>query len=282
MPRETMSDLIAFLHVARQRSFTRAAAQLGVSPSALSHTIRRLEERLGVRLLTRTTRSVSATEAGERLLPSVGPHFDQKRAEIEGLSELRDKPAGTLRITTGDHAAETILLPALAGILPAHPDLNVEISVDAGFVDIVAERFDAGIRLGETIAQDMVAVRIGPDMRMAVVGSPAYFARRPTPRTLHDLAEHTCIGLRYTPQGGLGVWDFEKAGRAVNVRVEGQLIVSNIALARLGALQGAGLAYLPEDYVAPLISTGELVSVLKEWCEPRAIAFQNSAMSAVR
>jgi DNA-binding transcriptional LysR family regulator len=268
MPRETLSDLVAFLNVARERSFTRAAAQLGVSPSALSHTIRRLEERLGVRLLTRTTRSVSATEAGERLLQSVGPHFDQIRTEIEGLSELRDKPAGTIRITTGDHSAETILLPALAGILPNYPDLNVEISVDAGFVDIAAERFDAGIRLGETIAQDMVAVRIGPDMRMAAVGSPAYFRGRSTPSTPHDLGAHVCINLRFPTHGGVYVWEFEKAGRAVNVRVEGQLVVNDIALALAGAIRGCGIAYLPEDYVRPHLDSGELVRVLAGWSPP--------------
>lgn len=268
MPRETMSDLVAFLHVARQRSFTRAAAQLGVSPSALSHTIRKLEERLGVRLLSRTTRSVSATEAGERLLQSIGPHFDQIRAEIDGLSELRDKPAGTIRITTGDHAAETILLPALAGILPLYPDLNVEICVDAGFVDIAAERFDAGIRLGETIAQDMIAVRIGPDMRMAAIGSPDYFSGRSIPATPHDLAEQHCINLRFPTHGGVYVWEFEKAGRALNVRVDGQLVVNDIALARDGALRGLGIAYLPDDYVLPQIESGALVRVLADWTPP--------------
>lgn len=266
--RENVSDLIAFLAVARTGSFTRAAQQLGVSQPALSHALKELEGRLGLRLLNRTTRSVSTTEAGERLLRTIAPHFDGIEAGLAALTELRDKPAGTVRITVGDQPAESILLPAVARLLPAYPDLNVEISVNNGFVDIVAERFDAGVRLGETLAQDMVAVRIGPDMRMAVVGSPAYFAGRPSPRTPHDLAEHICIGLRYTAQGGIGVWDFDKAGRAVNVRVEGQLIVNNIALARLGALQGVGLAYLPEEYVAPLTSTGELVSVLEEWCEP--------------
>ena len=268
MVRENVSDLIAFLAVARTGSFTRAAQQLGVSQPALSHALKELEGRLGLRLLNRTTRSVSTTEAGERLLRTIAPHFDGIEAGLAALTELRDKPAGTVRITVGDQPAESILLPAVAKLLPAYPDLNVEISVNNGFVDIVAERFDAGVRLGETLAQDMVAVRIGPDMRMAVVGSPAYFAGRPLPRTPHDLAEHVCIGLRYTAQGGIGVWGFDKAGRAVNVRVEVQLIVNNIALARLGAVQGVGLAYLPEEYVAPLISTGTLVSVLEEWCEP--------------
>jgi DNA-binding transcriptional LysR family regulator len=266
--RENVSDLIAFLAVARTGSFTRAAQQLGVSQPALSHALKELEGRVGLRLLNRTTRSVSTTEAGERLLRSIAPHFDGIAAGLAALTELRDKPAGTVRITVGDQPAESIVLPAVARLLPAFPDLNVEISVNNGFVDIVAERFDAGVRLGETLAQDMVAVRIGPDMRMAVVGSPAYFAGRPPPQTPDDLTEHSCIGLRYTAQGGVGIWDFDKAGRAVNVRVEGQLIVNNIALARLGALQGVGLAYLPEEYVAPLIDSGALVSVLDAWCEP--------------
>ena len=268
MVRENVSDLIAFLAVARTGSFTRAAQQLGVSQPALSHALKELEGRLGLRLLNRTTRSVSTTEAGERLLRTIAPHFDGIEAGLAALTELRDKPAGTVRITVGDQPAESILLPAVAGLLPAYPDLKVEISVNNGFVDIVAERFDAGVRLGETLAQDMVAVRIGPDMRMAVVGSPFYLAGRPLPRTPHDLAEHICIGLRYTVEGGIGVWDLEKAGRAVKVRVESQLIVNNIALARLGALQGVGLAYLPDDYVAPLINSGALVRVLEEWCEP--------------
>jgi DNA-binding transcriptional LysR family regulator len=266
--RENLSDLVAFLAVARTGSFTRAAQQLGVSQPALSHALKELERRLGLRLLNRTTRSVSTTEAGERLLRTIAQHFDGIEAGLAALTELRDKPAGTVRITVGDEPAESILLPAVAKLLPAYPDLNVEISVDNGFVDIVAERFDAGVRLGETLAQDMVAVRIGPDMRMAVVGSKAYFAGKSLPRTPHDLAGHVCIGLRYTAQGGIGVWDFERAGRAINVRVEGQLVVNNIALCRLGALQGVGLAYLPEAYVAPLIHTGALVSVLEEWCEP--------------
>jgi DNA-binding transcriptional LysR family regulator len=211
---------------------------------------------------------VSATEAGERLLRAVGPHFDQIRTELEGLSELRDKPAGTVRITTGDHQAETILLPALTKLLPDYPDLNVEISVNTGFVDIVAERFDAGVRLGETIAQDMVAVRIGPDMRMAVVGSPAYFAGRSRPKTPHDLAGHNCINLRFPTHGGVAVWEFEKAGRSVNVRVEGQLVANDIALLRLGAIGGAGIAYLLENYAQLYLDSGELVRVLGDWCAP--------------
>ena len=266
MPRETMADLVALLAVARERSFTRAAARLGVSPSALSHAIRGLEERVGVRLLTRTTRSVAPTEAGERLLRTIGPRFDEIGAELERLKELRDRPAGTVRITTGDHAAETILWPALERLLPAYPDVQVEISVDIGFIDAVAERFDAGVRMGETVARDMVAVRIGPDMRMAAVASPAYFAGRPVPQTPHDLAEHRCINLRFPTLGGLYAWEFEKAGRALNVRVEGQLVVNDIALARLGALGGSGIAYLPEDYVQPSVEAGRLQRVLADWC----------------
>src|SRR5215204_3868196 len=207
MVRENVSDLIAFLAVARTGSFTRAAQQLGVSQPALSHALKELEGRLGLRLLNRTTRSLSTTEAGERLLRTIAPHFDGIEAGLAVLTELRDKPAGTVRITVGDQPAESILLPAVARLLPAYPDLNVEISVNNGFVDIVAERFDAGVRLGETVAQDMVAVRIGPDMRMAVVGSPAYFAGRSRPKTPHDLAGHNCINLRFPTHGGVAVWE---------------------------------------------------------------------------
>ncbi|VTZ28478.1 putative nucleic acid-binding regulator [Methylocella tundrae] len=251
MTRQNINELLAFLGVARERSFTRAAAQMGVSTSALSHAIRALEERLGIRLLTRTTRSVAPTEAGERLLGAIGPHFDGIEAELAALSELRDKPAGAIRITTGIHAAETLLRPALARLLPCYPDITVEINVHSGFIDIVAERFDAGVWLGETIARDMVAVRIGPDMRMAAVGSPAYLSGRKPLRTPDDLAGHNCINLRFPTRGGLYIWEFEKGGRALNVKVEGQLIVNDIALALEGALDGLGLAYLPEDYVRP-------------------------------
>jgi DNA-binding transcriptional LysR family regulator len=268
MPRPNITNLLAFRAVARERSFTRAAAQIGVSPSALSHTIRALEERLGVRLLTRTTRSVLPTEAGERLLGAIGPHFDGIEAELEALSELRDKPAGSIRITTGIHAAETILWPALATLLPNYPDIQVELSVQSGFIDIVAERFDAGVRLGETIARDMVAVRIGPDMRMAAVASPAYFSARKPPRTPHDLALHNCINLRFPTRGGLYAWEFEMAGRALNVRVEGQLIVNDIALALGAAIDGLGVAYLPEDYVRKDMDSGRLTRALESWCPP--------------
>ena len=265
MPRQTINDLLAFRAVARERSFTRAAAQIGVSPSALSHTIRALEERLGIGLLTRTTRSVAPTDAGERLLATIGPRFDEIEAELAAISELRAKPAGTIRVTTGIDAAQTILWPALAKLLPDYPDIRVELSVDPGFVDIVAGRFDAGVRLGETVAQDMIAVRIGPDMRMAAVGAPAYFATRKPPKTPHDLARHNCINLRFPTLGGLYAWEFEKAGRAVNVRVEGQLIVNDIALAKTAALDGAGVAYLPQHYVQEEMDSGLLKRVLADW-----------------
>jgi DNA-binding transcriptional LysR family regulator len=268
MPRQNIDDLLALRAVAQERSFTRAAARIGVSPSALSHRIRGLEERLGVRLLTRTTRSVAPTEAGERLLAAIGPHFDGIDAELAALSELRDKPAGTIRITTGIDAVQTILWPVLARLLPEYPDVHVELSVNAGFVDIVAERFDAGVRLGETVAQDMVAVRIGPEMRMAAVASPSYFAANRPPKTPHDLSGHNCINLRFPTLGGLYAWEFEKGGRAVNVRVEGQLIVNDIALALQAALDGSGIAYLPEDYVRSEIGGGRLKRVLADWSPP--------------
>jgi DNA-binding transcriptional LysR family regulator len=268
MPRQNINDLLALRAVARERSFTRAAAQLGVSPSALSHVIRGLEERLGLRLLTRTTRSVAPTEAGERLLRTIGPHFDGIEAGLAALSELRDKPAGTIRITTGDHAAETVLQPAVAKLLPEYPDIRIEISVDIGMRDIVAERFDAGIRLGEQIARDMISVRIGPDMRMAAIAAPAYFAERGRPETPQDLATHNCVNLRFPTLGGLYAWEFEKDGRELQVRVEGQLVVNDIALARQAALGGLGLAYLPEDHVAADIEQGALVRVLEDWCPP--------------
>lgn len=268
MARNNFGDLMAFRAVATERSFTRAAAQMGVSTSALSHTMRGLEERLGVRLLNRTTRSVVPTEAGERLLQSVGTHFDGIEAELAALGELRDKPAGTIRITTGAHAARTIIEPALAQLLPDYPDIKVEIGVDAGFVDIVAERFDAGVRLGETIAQDMVAVRIAPDMRMAAVASPRYFAAHGKPRTPHDLGRHNCINLRFPTYGGLYAWEFEKHGRPLNVRVDGQMIVNDITLAIQAAVNGLGIAYLPEDQTMPLIADRRLERVLDDWCPP--------------
>jgi len=268
MRREQLVDLNAFLAVAEERSFTRAAAKLGTSQSALSHTVRRLESRLGVRLLARTTRSVAPTEAGERLVLTLGPALDEIEAQLAALSELRDKPAGTIRVTTGDHAADTILWPALARLLPDYPDIRVELAVDTGLTDIIAERYDAGVRLGEQVAKDMVAVRIGPDMRMAVVGAPAYLNGRKPPEAPQDLADHDCINLRLPTFGGLYAWEFEKDGRELKVRVDGQLVFNDIALAREAALAGFGLAYLPEDRIRPHLSDHRLVRLLEEWCPP--------------
>jgi DNA-binding transcriptional LysR family regulator len=268
MARQPIDDLIAFLAVTRERSFTRAAAQLGVSQSALSHTIRGLEEQIGLRLLTRTTRSVAPTEAGERLVRTVGPRLEEIHSELAALTELREKPAGTLRITAGEHSAETILWPALAKLLPRYPDIKVELVIDYGLTDIVAERYDAGVRLGEQVAKDMIAVRIGPDFRMAVVGAPAYFARRPRPKTPQDLTAHDCINIRLPTYGGIYAWEFEKRGRGLKVRVEGQLVFNNIALRLKAALAGLGLAYLPEDQVERHVADGRLVRVLADWCPP--------------
>jgi DNA-binding transcriptional LysR family regulator len=270
MPRENINDLVAFLAVARERSFTKAAARLGTSQSALSHTIRGLEERLGLRLLTRTTRSVSCTDAGERLLNTLGPRFDDIEAEIAALSELRDKPRGTIRLTAGEHAANTVLWPAVAGLVKDYPDIKVEIIIDYGLTDIVAQRYDAGVRLGEQVAKDMIAVRIGPQMCMAVVGAPSYLARRPTPQKPQDLTEHDCINLRLPTYGGLYVWEFEKDGCELNVRVDGPLVFNMLALRLEAALAGFGLAYLPQDYVQPYITNGRLVHVLADWCAPFA------------
>jgi DNA-binding transcriptional LysR family regulator len=268
MQRGNLNDLLSFLAVGRERSFTRAASKLGVSQSALSHTIRDLEERLGIRLLTRTTRSVAPTEAGERLLRNVGPRLDEIDAELAAVSELREKPAGTIRITAGEHAADRILWPALMRLLPNYPDVKVEIVIDYGLTDIVAERYDAGVRLGEQVAKDMIAVRIGPDFRMAVVGAPSYFIKRPKPKNPHDLTTHSCINLRLPTYGGLYAWEFEKRGRELKVRVEGQLTFNNIALRLNAALAGFGLAYLPEDLVESHIAKGRLVRVLADWCPP--------------
>jgi DNA-binding transcriptional LysR family regulator len=268
MPRENINDLIAFLTVARERSFTRAAAQLGVSQSALSHTVRGLEERLGVRLLTRTTRSVAPTQAGERLLRTVAPRLEEIESELEAISEFREKPAGTIRITAGYHATETLLWPKLAKFLPGYPDIKVEAVVDEGLVDIVDQRFDAGVRLGEQVARDMIAVRIGPDVRFAVVGAESYFATRPTPTTPQDLINHTCINLRLPTLGGLWPCDFEKDGHELNVRVDGQLVFNTIFQVLNGALDGFGLAYVPEDLALPHIEAGRLKRVLEDWSPP--------------
>lgn len=268
MPRENFNDLQAFLVVARARSFTKAAAQIGVSPSALSHSMRGLEERLGIRLLTRTTRSVSPTEAGERLLNGVGPHFEAVEVELAALNALRQKPTGTIRITAGDHPAFTLLWPKLARVLAKHPDVKLEINIDAGLIDIAAQRFEAGVRLGEQVDKDMVSVRIGPDVRFAVVGTKGYFAKRAIPKTPRDLMTHSCINLRQSTHGGLWAWEFEKAGRELNVRVDGQIVFNNIFQVRDAALDGLGLAYIPEDIARPYLSKGQLRWVLQDWSPP--------------
>lgn len=268
MARENLNDLLAFVAVARARSFTQAAAQLGVSQSALSHTIRGLETRLDVRLLNRTTRSVAPTQAGERLLASIGPRFDEIDAELDALRELRTKPMGTIRITAADYAVDTILLPKLAKFLPRYPDIKVEISIDNRLVDIVAEGFDAGVRDGEQIAKDMIAARIGPDQRMAVVGAPSYFAKHAPPKKPQDLTEHDCINLRLPTRGGLYAWEFEKGKRKLSVHVDGQLVCNHPASMLHAALTGLGLAYLLEDVAHPYIARGRLARVLEDWCLP--------------
>ena len=269
MKREDAGDLLAFLAVARERSFTRAAAKLGMTQSALSQIIRNLEERLGVRLLNRTTRSVTPTEAGERLFQSVGPKFTEMDADLAVLSELREKPAGTVRLTATEYAASEILLPAMRKLLPKYPDINVEVIIDYGLTNIVAQQVDAGIRPGELVAKDMIAVRLSPDLRMAVVGSPSYFAERKRPKTPQDLTQHNCLNLRLPTHGGsLYVWEFEKNGREVNARVEGQLVFNSAGLLLKAALQGLGLAYVTEGNAQPHTSNGELVRVLSDWCPP--------------
>src|ERR1700760_1880188 len=266
MPRTDLNDIVAFIAVARERSFTRAAAQLGVSQSALSQSLRGLEARLGLRLLTRTTRSVAPTEAGERLLRAAGPRLEEIDAELAALSELRDKPSGIVRITAHDHAVKSVLWPMLEKLLPDYPDIKVEVVIDYGLTDIVAERYDAGIRTGEMVAKDMIAIRIGPDMRSAVVGAPSYFAKRPKPKTPQDLTAHSCINLRLPTLGGLYAWEFEKGKRELRVRVEGQLVFNGTAPMLDAALAGFGLAYVPEDTVRTHIADGRLIRVLADWC----------------
>lgn len=268
MATESYDQLAIFAAVAQERSFTRAAAKLGMSQPALSRAMRQLEERLGVRLLARTTRSVAPTEAGEHLLRVVAPRFEEINSELGLLSEFRDKPAGKLRITAGEHAAITRLQPVLATLLPDNPDLSIEVIVDYGLTDIVAEGYDAGVRLGQQVAKDMIAMRIGPDMRMAVVGSPAYFAKHPQPVLPRDLMQHNCINIRMPTYGGIFPWEFEKQGEELKVRVEGQLVFNNIAMRLEAALQGLGLAYMAEDLVQAHIDEGRLIRVLADWCEP--------------
>lgn len=268
MNRQQLAELASFLTVARERSFTRAAAQLGVTPSALSHAMRSLEERLGLRLLNRTTRSVTPTLAGERLLQSLGPRFDEIEAEVAALSALRDKPAGTVRISADESSMDAVLWPALRRILPDFPDIQVEIATDYTLTDIVAERFDAGVRFGEIVAKDMIAVPIGPDARMLAVAAPAYFARHGRPATLEDLTAHRCINLRLPTYGGLYAWEFEEGGRERRVRVEGQLTFSSVFSIRNAALDGFGIAYLPQSVVQPHLDSGALEAVLTAYSPP--------------
>lgn len=268
MSRASLDDLRALVVVGRERSFTKAAAKLGVSQSALSQTIRQLEARLGVRLLTRTTRSVSPTEAGERLLNTVAPRFEEIDAELAAVGELREKPAGTIRITATEYAIESVLMPKLAKLLRDYPDIKVEMIVDYGLTDIVAERYDAGVRSGEQVAKDMIAVRIGPDLRMAVVGAPSYFKKHSEPNRPQDLIGHNCINLRLPRHDSLYAWEFEKGGRELRVRVDGQLTFNATSQLLNAALSGSGLAYVPEGMVQPYIAKGRLRRVLEEWCLP--------------
>ncbi|MBR0914872.1 DNA-binding transcriptional LysR family regulator [Bradyrhizobium japonicum] len=268
MDRDNASDLLAFLAVARERSFTRAAIKLGMSQSALSQIVRALEERLGVRLLSRTTRNVAPTQAGEKLFRSIAPKFEEMDVELAALGEFREKPAGTIRITATENAADAVLLPALEKILPNYPDIKVEVIIDYGLSNIVAEQYDAGIRPGGLVAKDMIAVRVGPDMRMAVIGAPSYFAGRKKPRTPQDLTEHNCLNLRLPTHGGLYAWEFEKNGRDLNVRVEGQLVFNGAGALLSAALRGFGLAYITETQVQPYLVSGQLVRVLADWCPP--------------
>jgi DNA-binding transcriptional LysR family regulator len=266
MARRNLNDLLAFVTVAREGSFTRAAGALGVSQSALSQAIKALEERLRIRLLTRTTRSVSPTPAGDRLLQAIGNRFDEIEAELDALTELRDKPAGSVRITSGDHVLRTILLPRLLPLMHRYPDIDIEFDVSYGLRDIVADRFDAGVRLGESIDKDMIALPIGPKLRMAAVASPAYFSSHPMPKVPQDLTRHNCINIRFPTGGGLYVWEFEKRGRQLNVRVEGQATFNTSPHIVLAALDGLGVAFLPEEEFAPHLEEGRLVRVLQDWC----------------
>lgn len=264
--RDSFSGLVAFAAVAREKSFTRAAAHLGVSQSAVSHTVKALEARLGVRLLARNSRTVSPTEVGERLLRTIAPRLEEIDAEMSALAELRDSPTGTIRITASDHAIRTVLAPRLRKFLPQYPGIKVELFADNGLVDLAAEQFDAGVRLGETLAQDMIAVRIGPDQRFAVVATRRYFASHPQPAQPEDLLQHNCINLRLPTYGGLWAWEFERDGRQANLRVNGQLTFNSIYDCLDAAMAGLGVAYVPEDIALPYIRTGHLVSVLEDWC----------------
>lgn len=266
--REELGGLSLFLEVAEARSFTRAAAKLGISQSALSHSVRRLEAKLGLRLLTRTTRSVAPTEAGERLIATLRPALDDIDEKLAALTELRDRPAGTVRITAGTHAARAVLWPAVDRLLAEHPDITVELNSEGGFVDIVSERYDAGVRLGERLEKDMVAVRISPRLRMAAFASRSYLAKRGTPQTPYDLAGQSCINLRLPSSGGLYAWEFEQAGKELKVKVGGQLVLNDVDLIVRAAVAGHGIGFMLEDHVLALIADGSLERVLEDWCEP--------------
>ena len=266
MARDNINDILVFIAVARERSFTRAAAKLGMSQSALSHIVRGLEERLGVRLLTRTTRSVSPTEAGERLLQNVGPRLEEIDAEITAITDLGDKPAGTVRITAIDHVIDTVLWPRIAPLLPQYPELHIEISSDYRLVDIAAERFDIGVRHGDQVEKDMIAVRLTADVPMRIVGAPAYFARRPAPVSLQDLMTHNCINLRLASSGGLYAWELLHDGQPIEARVRGQAVFTNVHHMLAAALDGVGVTFLPESLIAPHVEAGRLVSVMEDWC----------------
>lgn len=266
MKNTKVNDLQAFLAVARDQSFTKAAAKLGVTSSALSHTMRALEERLGVRLLARTTRNVSCTEAGERLMHAIAPLFEQIMLEVDALGELRDKPSGTIRVTCTDDSIELCLRPMLVEFLRNYPDISLELFVDYGFTNVVEERFDAGVRLGEAVSKDMIATRIGPDWRLVVVGSPSFFERNPTVNTPHDLTTQTCVNIRHRPSGSIYAWEFERDGKAFTVKVEGQLVFNSIMHVLNAAVDGVGLAYVPEQLAAPYLADGRLKQILSEWC----------------
>lgn len=268
MPKHNLNDLLAFMTVAREGSFTRAAAQLGVTQSAISQTVSGLEARLNIRLITRTTRSLSLTVAGERLVQAIGPRFDEIESELDALTELRDKPAGTVRISCGDSVLKTILLPKLMPVLDAYPDIKLEFNINYGLTDIVADRFDAGMRFSKTLDKDMIAVRIGPDVRMAVVAAPSYFKKNPIPKSPHDLINHRCINIRFPTYGGVDVWEFERRGQKLKIRVDGQLIFNTTPHITDAALGGTGIAYLPEAEFAPHIEEGRLTRVLEQWCPP--------------
>ena len=265
MQKPNLNDLQAFVTVARERSFTRAAAQLGMSRSALSHAMRTMEERLGVRLLTRTTRSVSTTDAGARLLASVAPRLQEIDFELGSLTALRDKPAGTVRITAHDHATVTALWPRLLPLMKEYPDVQIEISVDYAMRDIAAHRFDAGVRTGNRVDKDMIAVPIAPPLRMAVAASPDYLAGRALPKTPQDLTQHRCVNLRLPTLGGLYAWDFQRKGQSLNVRVQGQATFNNTFLMLQAAVDGMGFAYVPYDIIEPHLAAGRLVPVLEDW-----------------